>query len=167
MTFERLIQIQGHWFLKCCKNGEIHYSLVMTPMPCRVAWCIISIRPTNSCARALNYLLTYLFIYLHRWLWTYKNSNISETVEDKEKAIIKSPYKIVHWLLIAARMYDLEWPMSESQGHSFLNAAKMTKWQKCRLIMTPTPCRVAGCIVSVKRTYLCAGALTYLLTYTE
>jgi len=31
----------------------------------------------------------------------------------------------------------------------------------------PTPCRVAGCIVSVRLTYLRAGALTYiLLTYT-
>jgi len=29
------------------------YSL--TPTPCRVAGCITSIRPTYSCARALNY----------------------------------------------------------------------------------------------------------------
>ena len=32
--------------------------------------------------------------------------------------------------------------------------------------MTPTPCRVAGCIISIRRTYSCAGLLTYLLTYT-
>jgi len=36
------------------------YSLVMTPTPCRVARCIISIRPTYSCARSLTYLFTYL-----------------------------------------------------------------------------------------------------------
>jgi len=33
------------------------YSLVMTPTPCIVAGSIISIRPTDSCARALTYLL--------------------------------------------------------------------------------------------------------------
>jgi len=32
------------------------YSLVMIPTSCRVAECIISIRPTYSCARALTYL---------------------------------------------------------------------------------------------------------------
>jgi len=43
-----------------------------------------------------------------------------------------------------------------------LNAAKMTKYG---LVMTPTPCRVAGCIISIRPTYSCAGALTYLLTH--
>ena len=33
--------------------------------------------------------------------------------------------------------------------------------------MTLTPCRVAGCIISIRPTYSCAGALTYLLTYTD
>jgi len=38
---------------------------------------------------------------------------------------------------------------------------------KYNLVMTPTPCRVAGCIVSIRPTctYLRAGAFTYLLTY--
>jgi len=40
------------------------YCLVMTPTPCRVAGCIISIRPTYSCARALTYLFTYLLTQL-------------------------------------------------------------------------------------------------------
>jgi len=43
-----------------------------------------------------------------------------------------------------------------------LNAAKMAKYS---LVMTPTPCRVAGCITSIRSTYSCARALTYLLTY--
>jgi len=30
-----------------------------------------------------------------------------------------------------------------------LNAAKMAK---CSLVMTPTPCKVVGCIISVRRT---------------
>jgi len=43
-----------------------------------------------------------------------------------------------------------------------LNAAKMTKYN---LVMTPTPCRVAGGIISLRPTYSCARAFTYLLTY--
>ena len=35
----------------------------------------------------------------------------------------------------------------------------MTKYS---IVMTPTQCRVAGCIISINPTYLCAGALTYL-----
>jgi len=31
--------------------------------------------------------------------------------------------------------------------------------------MTPTPRRVAGHITSIRPTYTCAGALTYLFTY--
>jgi len=45
----------------------------------------------------------------------------------------------------------------------FLNVAKMTKYS---LIMTPTPCTVARSIISIRPTYACARALTYLLTYT-
>jgi len=80
------------------------HSLVMTPTPCRVAGCIISIRPMYSCASLLTYLLT----YLPSWLGTYKTGNISETVEDSTKVSINDLYKVVHGLSIAAKMYDLE-----------------------------------------------------------
>jgi len=76
------------------------YSIVMTPTQCRVTRCIISIRPTYSCAGALA--------YLHSWLRTYKTDNISETVEYRAKATINGIHKIVHWLWIAAKVYDLE-----------------------------------------------------------
>jgi len=33
---------------------------------------------------------------------------------------------------------------------------------KYSLVMTATPCRVAECIISIKPTYSCCGALTYL-----
>jgi len=36
---------------------------------------------------------------------------------------------------------------------------------KYSLVMTPTLCRVAGCIISIRLTYSCADALTYLFTY--
>ena len=76
----------------------------MTPTPCRVAGCIISIRPTYSCAK----VLTYLFTYLHSWLGEYKTGNSSERVEDRAIVIINGLCKIVHGLSIAAKMYDFE-----------------------------------------------------------
>jgi len=69
-----------------------------------VAGCIISIRPTYSCADAL----TYLFTYLHSWLGANKTGNISETVEKRAKVTINDLYKVVHRLSIATKMYDLE-----------------------------------------------------------
>ena len=76
----------------------------MTPALCRVTGCIISIRPTYSCAGAL----TYLFAYLHSWLVECKTGNISEAVEDRAKVAINGLYKVVHVLSIAAKMCDLE-----------------------------------------------------------
>jgi len=77
----------------------------MTPMPCRVAGCIISIR-LYVFMRSCTYLLT----YLHSWLCAYKTGNISETVEDRAKVTIDGLYKVVHvhWLSTAAEIYDLE-----------------------------------------------------------
>jgi len=43
-----------------------------------------------------------------------------------------------------------------------LNAAKMAK---CSLIMTHTPYRAAGCIMSIRSTYSCTDELAYCLTY--
>jgi len=57
---------------------------------------------------ALVHLLTYLLTYLHSWLGAYKTGNISEMVEDRAKATINGLYKVVHWLSIAANMYDLQ-----------------------------------------------------------
>jgi len=38
----------------------------------------------------------------------YKTGNISETIEDSAKVTINGLYKVVHGLLIEAKMYDLE-----------------------------------------------------------
>jgi len=79
----------------------VKYSLVMTSTLCRVAGCIISIKPTYLCARARTYLLT----QLARACITY---NISETVDYRVKVTINGLYKVVHGLSIAAKVYDLE-----------------------------------------------------------
>jgi len=54
--------------------------------------------------RALVHSLT----YLHSWLGAYKTGNISETAEKRAKASINGLYKVVYWLSIAAKLYDLE-----------------------------------------------------------
>ena len=54
---------------------------------------------------ALVHLLIYLLTQLAR---AHKAANISETVEDRAKATINGLYKVVHWLSIVAKMYDLE-----------------------------------------------------------
>ena len=118
----------------------------------------VSIWPKYSCARVLTYLL----------ICTVGSGRIkpalSETVEDRAKVTINGLYKVVHGLMIAAKMYDLRWPLSEIQGHWFLKCRKMTKYS-----LTPTPRRVAGCIISIRPTFLRIQApvhlLTYLLTY--
>jgi len=48
---------------------------------------------------------TYLLTQLAR---AYITGNISETVEDGANITINGLYKVVHRLLIAAKMYDLE-----------------------------------------------------------
>jgi len=109
------------------QNGEIglqHYSLVITPTPCKVAGCIISIRLTYSCADAL----TYLFTYLHSWLGEYKTGNISETVEVRAKVTINGLYKVVYTgfqlLPKCMTMNDL---CARFKVIGSLNAAKMTR----------------------------------------
>jgi len=61
----------------------------MTPMPCRVAGCIISIRPTYSSAPLLIYLLTY----------TVGCGRTKPAISTKHLKIsnvtIKVPYKVV------------------------------------------------------------------------
>jgi len=37
---------------------------------------------------------------------------------------INGIYKVVHGISIAAKMYDLEWPVREIQGHWFLKRRK-------------------------------------------
>jgi len=59
----------------------------------------------------------------------YKAGNISETVEDRVKATIYGLYKVVHGLSIAAKMYDLEWPLREIQSHWFLKCRKNGEMQ--------------------------------------
>jgi len=46
-----------------------------------------------------------------------KPGNICETVEDRAKVTINSLYEVVHGLSIAAKMYYIEWPLSEIQCH--------------------------------------------------
>jgi len=74
----------------------------------------------------LAYLITYLLTQLAR-AYEIETDNIWETVEDRAKATIDGLYKVILWLSIAAKMYDLEsveWSLSEILGHWFLKCRK-------------------------------------------
>ena len=118
------------------------YRLVMTPTPCRVAGCIISIRPTYSCADALTYLFTYIV----------GSGSI-------KPAISPQRLKIERKLLLTAYI--------KSYTGFRLPPKCMTLNDLCAkysLVMTPAPCTVTGCIKSA-RPYVSTRALTYLFTY--
>ena len=85
-------------------------------------------------------------------------------LKDKKATItINSLYKVVHGLSITTEMgMTLNDVCARFRVIDSLHA--MAKYS---LVMTPMPCRVAGCIMSVRRRYSCTRALTctYLLTY--
>jgi len=131
------------------------YSFPMNPPPCRVAGCIIFIRPTYSCVRALTCLLT----YLGSWLCAYKTGNISETVEDRANVTINGLYiKSYAGFRLPPKCMTMNDLWARFKVLDSLNAAKMTKYI---WVMTPTPYIVAGCIISVRPMYF---APVHLLT---
>jgi len=137
------------------------YSLVMTPTPCRVAGCITgTIRPTYSCARALIYLLT----YLHSWLLglVLMKPAISPKRLKIERKLLR-PIKSNTGFRLSPKCMTLNDLWARFKVIYSLNVVKMTMGSY--IIMTPTPCRVAGSIISFRPTYSCSSALTYLLTY--
>jgi len=79
------------------------YSLVMTPTP--VEW-LIALYLLGLGMHALVYLLTYLLTY------TVGSGCIKPAISPKrmkiEQKLLLTAYKVVHWLSIAAKMYDLE-----------------------------------------------------------
>jgi len=102
-TFVRAFEIEVTDSLNAAKMAKSSLvKLVMTPAPCRVVECIISIRPTYSCARALTVLTYSILTQLAR---AYKTGNIFETVEDRTKVTNNDLYKAVHGFSIAAKMY--------------------------------------------------------------
>jgi len=74
-------------------------------------------------------MFMHLVTYLYSWLWAYKTGNIAETVEDRAKVTINGLHEIVYGLSIAAKMYDLEWPLSKIQSHWFLKFRKNNEIQ--------------------------------------
>ena len=135
------------------------YSVVMTPTPCSVSRCIVSIRSTYSCSRALTYLFTYTVGSVRI------KPAISPKRMKKEQKLLLTAYikSYTGFRYFAVNMYDFEWSLSEIQGHWFLKCRKNDEIAYS-LLITPTPCRVDGGI-SVRPTYSCARALTYSLTY--
>jgi len=134
MHFDIVFLDEYKWINECCKSGEIQL--------CNDAEAMYSGSMHYICylyvgTRTLTYLLIYLLTQLAR---AYKAGNISETAEDWAKGTINGLYKVVHWLPIAAKMYDLEWPLSEIQGRRFFTCSKNGEIQLSSDSLTP--CRV-------------------------
>jgi len=125
MTYDR---DQGHWFLECRKNDEIQLSNDSDAIAI-VEWLealyLLGLRIHAS----VTYLLTYLLTYLRSWLGAYKTDNIPETVEDRAKFTINGLHKVVHWLSIAAKMYDLVWSLRQIQGRRFFKCRENSEIQ--------------------------------------
>jgi len=128
------------------------YILVMTPTLRRVAGCIISIRRTHSCARALTYTVGSGRV---------KPAIYPKRLKVKRKLPLTAYIKLYTGFRLPPKCMSLNDHWARFKVIDSLNSAKMTKYS---LVVTPTPCRVTGCITSMKPTYSCARALS-LLTY--
>ena len=120
------------------------YCLVMTPTLCRVAVCIISIRLMYSCAGAL----TYLFTYTVGW-GSIKPAISPNRLKIERKLLLTVYIKSYAGFRLPPKCVTLNDLCARFKVIGSLNAAKMAKYS---LVMTPTPCKVAGCIISVKCT---------------
>jgi len=79
------------------------YSLVMTPTPVEWLDALYLLGIGMHALRALTYLLT----YLHSWLGCIKPAISPKRMKIEQKLLLTA-HKVVQWLSIAAKMYDLE-----------------------------------------------------------
>jgi len=137
------------------------FSLLMTPTLCRVAGCIMSIRLTYSSADALTYLLTYTVGSVR-----IKPAISTKRLKIERKLLLTAYIKSYTAFRLPPKCMTLNRIWARFNVIDSLNAAKMAKYS---LVMTPTPCRVAGSIIYIyiyiRLTDSCVRALTYLLTY--
>jgi len=54
---------------------------------------------------------------MEKRLFLQKTCNISETEQDRARVAIDCLYKIIHEILIAGKIDDLEWPLSVIKGY--------------------------------------------------
>jgi len=93
----------------------------------------------------------------------YADVSISETVQDRSKLLLTTNRNMYTRFRLVPKSMTLNDPWARFKVIYSLNAAKMAKYS---LVLTPTPCRVAGCIISIRPRYSCNGALTYLFFFT-
>jgi len=165
-----LSEIQGHWFLKCCKNGKtLRYRDHIGSNSAKIISRLISLTISLSCKpqhdgstpkeTPPNF--------------NRNRSGIGKIVDFRRlsRRISRKRCKIGSKLLLNTNMnmytrfrlvpesMTLDDLWARFKVIDSLNAAKMAK---CSLVITPTPCTVAGCIISIRPMYQCAGLLTYL-----
>jgi len=149
MNLNNLIEIQVYRFLKCRKK-LVKYSLVMTNDSDAMYSGWMHFYLLGLRIHALVHLLTYLHSSGRIKL------TISETVEDRAKATINGLIKSYTGFRLPPKCMTLNDLCVRFRVIDSLNAAKMTK---CSLVMTPTPCRMAGRVTSIRPMYSRARAL--------
>ena len=127
------------------------YSWVRTPTPCRMAGCVISIR---LMIHAPVHLLTYTIGSGH------KNRQYPKRLKIERKLLSTAYLKSYTDFRLPPTCMTLNDLWARFRVIDSLNAAKMRKYS---LVITPTPCRVSGYIISIRPTY---SAPIHLLTYT-
>jgi len=106
---------------------------------------------------------TYLLTYLHSWFAAYKTAISPKRLKIERKLLLTGYIKSYTGFWLPPKCMTLNNSWARFKIIDSLNAAKMTKYS---LVIIPTLCGVAECIIglSVRRTYSCARSLTYLLT---
>ena len=95
---------------------------------CRVAECIMSIRPMYSCTG----LLTYLFTYLHNWLGAYKKAISPKRLKIKRKLLLTAYNKSSMGFRLPSKCMTLNDRCAIFKVIDSLNAAKMAKYSQWR-----------------------------------
>ena len=119
------------------------HSLVMTPTPCTVTGWIISIRPTYSCACALTYTVGSGCI---------KPATSLKQLKTEQKLLLTAYIKSYTRFRLPPKCMTLKDLWARFKVIDYLNVAKMTKYSTVNFSNDSTPCRVAGGIISIRRT---------------
>jgi len=116
------------------------YSLIMTPTPCRVPGCIISVRRRPTYRHSCTCLFAYLLTYLHSWLGRMKPAISPKRLKVEWKLLLTAYIKSYTGFQLPPKCMTLNDLCERFKVIDCLNAAKMAKYN---LVMTRTPCRVA------------------------
>jgi len=116
----------------------------------------MSVRPTYLCTGALTYTVGAGRIHV-------KPAISPKRLKIERKLLATAYIKLYTGFRLPPKCMTLIDLCARFKVIDSLNAAKMAKYS---FLVTPTPCKVAGCIMSVRRRpYVGTRVLAYLFTY--